>query len=222
MSNQLAEAAQAVIERWDCPLWDWEMESPTADLIHALRQALAAHEASLRELECPPDPEVVDRELAAHEASKPAEPVAWRQPNDTANVRELVWLREKGAVFLGYYFKQPFREHRDADGCYTGQQDAEEYWARYEDGDRCEPDGWHPLQAPVAAPVAVAEWMPIETAPKDGTTVLTFRLLNGEPQICDARYFALGDAWGQRSWRYPSETGPTHWMPLPPAPEMKP
>ena len=53
MSNQLAEAAQAVIERWDCPLWDWEMEGPTADLIHALRQALAAHEAAKPEQDEP-------------------------------------------------------------------------------------------------------------------------------------------------------------------------
>lgn len=59
MSN-LAEAAQAVIERWDCPLWDWEMEGPTADLIHALRLALAAHEA--------------------------AKPVAWLHKDDPARV----------------------------------------------------------------------------------------------------------------------------------------
>jgi hypothetical protein len=72
-----------------------------------------------------------------------------------------------------------------------------------------------------AAPAAPAPaWQPIETAPKDGTTVLTLRIFNGEPQICDARYFAFHDAWGQRSWRYPAEAGPTHWMPLPAPPAI--
>lgn len=71
-----------------------------------------------------------------------------------------------------------------------------------------------------AAPARVGtEWQPIETAPKDGSTVLTFRLFNGAPQIADAKWFSDAGEWGQRSWRYPSEGGPTHWMPLPATPQ---
>lgn len=82
-------------------------------------------------------------------AIKEAEPVAWQSPDDTENVPKLVWLREKESVFLGYHFDQPFREYRDADGFYTGQQDAESYWARYEDGEPCDPDGWCQLNPPL-------------------------------------------------------------------------
>lgn len=82
-------------------------------------------------------------------AIKEAEPVAWQSPDNTENVPKLVWLREKESVFLGYHFEQPFREYRDSDGFYTGQQDAESYWARYEDGEPCEPDGWCQLNPPL-------------------------------------------------------------------------
>lgn len=38
MSEKLINAAQAVIERWDSPQWNWG--EPTAALIHDLRQAV--------------------------------------------------------------------------------------------------------------------------------------------------------------------------------------
>lgn len=40
MSAKLINAAQAVIERWDSPQWNWG--EPTAALIHELRQAVDA------------------------------------------------------------------------------------------------------------------------------------------------------------------------------------
>jgi hypothetical protein len=41
----LKEAAQAVLDRWDSPQWEWVRHSPTADLMHALRAAIAAQPA---------------------------------------------------------------------------------------------------------------------------------------------------------------------------------
>ena len=38
--NNLTQAAQAIVDRWDSPLWDWRKEGPTADLIASLRKAL--------------------------------------------------------------------------------------------------------------------------------------------------------------------------------------
>lgn len=38
----LREAAQAVLDRWDSPQWEWSQHGPTADLMHDLRRALSA------------------------------------------------------------------------------------------------------------------------------------------------------------------------------------
>lgn len=38
--NRLREAAQAVLDRWDSPRWEWH-QGPTADLMANLRAALA-------------------------------------------------------------------------------------------------------------------------------------------------------------------------------------
>jgi len=40
MTN-LRQAAQAVVERWDTPAWEWRDQGPTADLMADLRTALA-------------------------------------------------------------------------------------------------------------------------------------------------------------------------------------
>ena len=45
----LRQAAQAVLERWDSPSWSWSEKSPTADLMAALRTALAQPE----QVDCP-------------------------------------------------------------------------------------------------------------------------------------------------------------------------
>ena len=42
--TKLRQAAQAVLERWDSPSWSWSEKSPTADLMAALRTALAQPE----------------------------------------------------------------------------------------------------------------------------------------------------------------------------------
>ncbi len=57
------------------------------------------------------------------------------------------------------------------------------------------------------------EWQPINTAPKDGTTILGY-WCNGEMSpgsICDGEWVP---EWEQdQPWSMP-----THWMPLPPPP----
>jgi len=70
------------------------------------------------------------------------------------------------------------------------------------------------------------EWMPIETAPKDGTRLLLGWA--GESPVIgfwgrkNSRYGVnYGDAWGiGYSWNEQFAEPPTHWMPLPPAPEV--
>ena len=45
----LRQAAQAVLERWDSPSWQWSVKNSTADLMAALRTALAQPE----QVDCP-------------------------------------------------------------------------------------------------------------------------------------------------------------------------
>ena len=45
----LRQAAQAVLERWDSPSWSWSVKNSTADLMAALRTALAQPE----QVDCP-------------------------------------------------------------------------------------------------------------------------------------------------------------------------
>jgi len=41
-AQPLRTAAQAVLDRWDSPKWEWQSHGPTADLMADLRKALAA------------------------------------------------------------------------------------------------------------------------------------------------------------------------------------
>lgn len=61
------------------------------------------------------------------------------------------------------------------------------------------------------------QWQPIETAPKDGR-----RLLLWWPEWCDE---PIKGWWADGYWQCIDavvEEGPTHWMPLPPPPTMRP
>ena len=40
--SDLRKAAEAVLERWDSPAWEWMKQGPTAELMATLRAALAA------------------------------------------------------------------------------------------------------------------------------------------------------------------------------------
>ena len=65
--------------------------------------------------------------------------------------------------------------------------------------------------------VADQEWRPIETAPKDGTEVLTYNEISGIHQVSWSRGNRYGH-WETERW-LDKETNwvidPSHWMPLP-------
>ncbi len=62
------------------------------------------------------------------------------------------------------------------------------------------------------------EWQPIETAPRyDGTRILITGGVWEQPEIV----LADGEWWRMRI-KQGSTGQPTHWMPLPPAPEATP
>lgn len=66
-------------------------------------------------------------------------------------------------------------------------------------------------------------WQPIATAPKDGRSALIAEFCFGRWLVLEAVYNSR-----KRHWYAPGDTGddefsqpydPSHWMPLPPAPE---
>ena len=58
MTEALHKAAQDVLDRWDSPQWEWRQHGPTADLMHALRAALAQPPATTAQPVQQPEPEV--------------------------------------------------------------------------------------------------------------------------------------------------------------------
>lgn len=69
----------------------------------------------------------------------------------------------------------------------------------------------------------MSEWQPIETAPKDGTTILAFYpSLTGYTARQDVAPIHWSE-WGNGVWENATSGGkpsslPTHWMPLPEPP----
>lgn len=70
----------------------------------------------------------------------------------------------------------------------------------------------------------MSEWMPISTAPKDGTRILCFA-----PDLGGINYYGVA-RWAERDpdfpntvagWFWPFAIRPTHWMPLPPPPRTQ-
>lgn len=82
---------------------------------------------------------------------KHGEAAGW-QPIETAPSDVPLILHEAGRVFKGGWCEIPFREFRDEDGFYTGQQDADAFWMDYGSGDQCNPTHWQPEQPLPAAP----------------------------------------------------------------------
>lgn len=70
------------------------------------------------------------------------------------------------------------------------------------------------------------KWRPIESAPKDGTRLMLAKIV-GHPANPTALWWACAGLWSDRwnNWNDGVEpcglAGPTHWMPLPPAPDRE-
>ena len=62
--------------------------------------------------------------------------------------------------------------------------------------------------------IRTAGWLPIETAPKDGTDVLVYSL----GRVVSAYFSKSQDEWLEVIHNY-SFYAPTHWMPLPEPPK---
>jgi hypothetical protein len=70
------------------------------------------------------------------------------------------------------------------------------------------------------------KWLPIETAPKDGTSILLFDVdetYGGPPEGYALLVgYSFGEVAGEDYWQVACSPAtlhnPTHWMPLPPPP----
>jgi hypothetical protein len=61
--------------------------------------------------------------------------------------------------------------------------------------------------------VAEPEWLPIESAPKDGPTILVAAEYGAQPSFWNGRWRIALDGSPLKK--------PTHWLPLPPAPGVE-
>ena len=96
---------------------------------------------------------------------------------------------------------------------------------------RCYRLAWKDLRQALSNTPKADQWRKIETAPRDGTTVLVFGQPNNlvidgntlveyrAPARITAAWDAIDEAWcvSGGSWLGPFVT-PTHWMPLPKEP----
>lgn len=71
-------------------------------------------------------------------------------------------------------------------------------------------------QARIAELEASQQWQPIETAPKNGTRILTY-----SPKDNEYCWKIEINKWKHSAWQAsPSMCQPTHWMPLPAPPAL--
>ena len=64
--------------------------------------------------------------------------------------------------------------------------------------------------------MTMSDWQPIETAPRDGTSVLLIRAKAMDGGRLGHR-IGIG-SWKQGQWKGDCTRAPTHWMPLPEPP----
>lgn len=71
----------------------------------------------------------------------------------------------------------------------------------------------------------MSEWMPIETAPKDGQLIVVWAIEPGDYGYTPDTTVVTVARWGYGGWRptrgggrYDNGIQPTHWLPLPAPP----
>ena len=87
----------------------------------------------------------------------PAPTEQWRDIETAPQDGTRVILAEAEKVFHGGFVGVQFKEHRDADGNYLDQTDADAYWMNFEEGDVCHPTHWQPEPALPAPPQGAAK-----------------------------------------------------------------
>ena len=96
MTEALHKAAQAVLDRWDSPQWEWRQHGSTADLMAALRAALAQPPATTAQPVQQPGAEIVGwqnrwtnpgSDPMVHQQDIDWKPVASRAPAQTIQQR---------------------------------------------------------------------------------------------------------------------------------------
>lgn len=95
--SDLRKAAEAVLERWDSPAWEWMKQGPTAELMATLRAALAAPC-----LEVTVDPRLTPDEAAAISSAlaAPSEDIeTLRRENERMREENRLWYSRAVALF---------------------------------------------------------------------------------------------------------------------------
>jgi hypothetical protein len=93
--SDLRKAAEAVLERWDSPAWEWIKQGPTAELMATLRAALAAPR---------PEPEKERAEVAAPARSG----VAQTEEIDSFTPEAYHEKRHPGYVIGSHWFETAY------------------------------------------------------------------------------------------------------------------
>jgi hypothetical protein len=76
-----------------------------------------------------------------------------------------------------------------------------------------------PIIEAAIAESARAQWLPIATAPKDGSPVLLFGRSDSGQRRAVGHYDAKPRPGGYGPWHWGITFQPTHWMPLPQPPK---
>lgn len=220
MSAALKQAAQAVLDRWDSPQWEWAKHGPTAGLMADLRKAI--------------------------EAEPQQEPVAWVDERaigwlegrgKTASITtQLQTYKSPERPMPLYATPQQAQPEKPLGAPIAPEHEAElaqlsvNAEALHREYLRGLKDGAQQAQAP--------GWMPIEAAPKDGRTLLLGRF-NSHKKWRTMRGQWMSADYIAENWEEPDDAEPgwyetcvekddapncwsiepTHYMPLPPAPQ---
>ena len=192
MSDDLRKAAQAVLDRWDSPKWEWISHGPTADLMTALRAALAAAQPPA----AMPVPADVLRDAGRYR---------WLEEHTVATGLSR-WIDDHRTQFLGVAVDEELAATPQAQSVpATGAQP----WQPIETAPR---DGRKIIVAYVnrnsKVRTVMARWMTDEQAAETDSDGVGL----------EGGWYECIDNWDDYTEVAIHEGEPEHWMPLPTAP----